>query len=211
VAQHAEENGISVPAAATPKMLIPEPTSVRKYTIPSNPQNEVSSREIPEKRNEESNRKEKETTTKSLSAEGENRRLVLESIEALEQEWSAERKRQSREMDTVTDEMRAEVMHLLQLFGIPYVEAPAEAEAQCVMLEKLGLVDGIVTEDSDAFVFGGQVIYKNIFDDKKYVEVYNAKDAEAEMNLSREGMVGLAMVMGGDYTEGMFLYTSHHS
>eukprot|EP00934_Nitzschia_sp_Nitz4_P001798 Nitzschia sp. Nitz4//scaffold154_size52827//42360//46286//NITZ4_006785-RA/size52827-processed-gene-0.90-mRNA-1//-1//CDS//3329537335//1798//frame0 len=110
-------------------------------------------------------------------------------------------------MDTgdlfVSDELRADVMQLLRLFGIPYIQAPAEAEAQCVELERLGLVDGIVTEDSDALVFGGQRVYKNIFEDQKYVEVYDAGDAAKEMNLTRDGLVGLAMLLGGDYTEGV--------
>ncbi|KAL3902443.1 MAG: hypothetical protein SGILL_010820, partial [Bacillariaceae sp.] len=103
----------------------------------------------------------------------------------------------------VTDEMRNEVMQLLRLFGIPYVIAPAEAEAQCVELERLGLVDGIVTEDSDAFVFGGQIVYKNLFKDQKYLEAYHASDAKDEMNLTRDGLVALAMLLGGDYTEGI--------
>jgi hypothetical protein len=33
-----------------------------------------------------------------------------------------------------------------------------------------GLVDGVVTEDSDIFLFGGKCVYKNIFEEKKYVE-----------------------------------------
>jgi len=36
---------------------------------------------------------------------------------------------------------------------------------------QLGLVDGVVTEDSDAFLFGARTVYKNIFSDKKFVEV----------------------------------------
>lgn len=83
------------------------------------------------------------------------------------------------------------------------MQAPAEAEAQCVALEQLGLVNGIVTEDSDVFVFGGKQIYKNIFDEKKYVEVYHASDAEKELDLSTNDMVALAMLMGGDYTAGV--------
>jgi DNA excision repair protein ERCC-5 len=33
-------------------------------------------------------------------------------------------------------------------------------------------VDGVVTEDSDAFLFGAQVVYRHIFNDKKFVEVH---------------------------------------
>ena len=112
-------------------------------------------------------------------------------------------KRQERDETGITDEMRDDVMRMLQLFGLPYVIAPAEAESQCVQLEKLGLVDGIVTEDSDAFVFGGKKIYRNIFDERKFVEVYLASDAEKEMGLSAQHFVFLAMILGGDYTPGV--------
>ena len=114
-----------------------------------------------------------------------------------------EGKPEERDMETVTDEMKAEIIHLIRLFGIPYVEAPAEAEAQCAALEELGLVDGIVTEDSDVFVFGGKTIYRHIFEDQKYVEVYLSSDAERDLALTRNQFVGLAMLLGGDYTDGV--------
>jgi 5'-3' exonuclease len=118
--------------------------------------------------------------------------------------WDDERKKRERDMDTVTDEMKDEVIELLKLFGVPYLEAPTEAEAQCAELERLGLCDGIVTEDSDAFVFpGARHVYKNIFDELKYAEVYALADAEREMSLGHEKMVALAMLLGGDYTEGV--------
>lgn len=107
------------------------------------------------------------------------------------------------DIGAMTDELRGEIIQLLQLFGVPFIVAPAEAEAQCAALENLGLVHGIVTEDSDVFVFGGRIVYKNIFEEQKYAEVYSADDADREMGLGRNQMVALAMLLGGDYTEGV--------
>lgn len=61
------------------------------------------------------------------------------------------------------------------MFGIPYIIAPMEAEAQCAYMELANLVDGVVTDDSDVFLFGARSVYKNIFDDRKYVETYFMK------------------------------------
>lgn len=133
-----------------------------------------------------------------------NYMLNSEALLAEEEENIAkEIKRQNRDMDTITDEMKLEIISLIKLFGIPYVDAISEAEAQCVALEGLGLVDGIVTEDSDAFVFGAKTVYKNIFDDQKFVEVYKAEDASRELGLGKNQMVALAMLLGGDYTDGV--------
>ena len=93
--------------------------------------------------------------------------------EAEQQRADVEKSRAyQRDAAVLTAEMKAEVMELLDAFDLPYMVAPSEAEAQCAILERLGLVDGIVTEDSDSFLFGAKSVYKNIFHDGKYVEVY---------------------------------------
>ena len=61
------------------------------------------------------------------------------------------------------------------MFGLPYIIAPMEAEAQCAYMNTAELVDGVVTDDCDVFLFGGRNVYKNIFDDRKYVETYYMK------------------------------------
>ncbi|GFH19022.1 uncharacterized protein HaLaN_15909, partial [Haematococcus lacustris] len=77
------------------------------------------------------------------------------------------------------------------------------AEAQCAWLDEQGLVDGVVTDDNDVFLFGGRHVYRNIFDNKRYVEEYHMQDVESEMGLDRHRLAELALLLGSDYTEGV--------
>lgn len=99
--------------------------------------------------------------------------------------------------------MYAESKRLLSLFGVPFIVAPAEAEAQCAQLELSGLVDGVATEDNDTFLFGGQRVYRNLFDSGKHVEVYHMPEVQAELGLDRRKLVDLALLLGSDYTDGV--------
>lgn len=99
--------------------------------------------------------------------------------------------------------MVTECQQLLKLFGLPYITAPMEAEAQCAELVSLGLVDGIVTDDSDIFLFGGTRVYKNMFNQAKFVECYLTSDLEKEYSLDRQKLIGVAHLLGSDYTEGI--------
>lgn len=114
-----------------------------------------------------------------------------------------QQKKDRRDADEVTHIMITECQQLLQLFGLPYVTAPMEAEAQCAELVSLGLVDGIVTDDSDIFLFGGTRVYKNMFSQSKYVECYLSSDLEKEYALDRQKLIRFAHLLGSDYTEGL--------
>ena len=92
---------------------------------------------------------------------------------------------------------------MLRLFGIPYITAPMEAEAQCATLLSLGLVDGIITDDSDVFLFGGARVLKNMFNQSKTVECFLLPDLDRELGLDRDKLVRLAYLLGSDYTEGL--------
>lgn len=46
--------------------------------------------------------------------------------------------------------------------GIPYVEAPCEAEAQCAALCKAGLVYAAGSEDMDTLTFGTPVLLRHL-------------------------------------------------
>lgn len=78
-----------------------------------------------------------------------------------------------------------------------------EAEAQCAELVSLGLVDGVITDDSDVFLFGAQRVYKNMFNQSKTVELFLLSDLERELGLDRDTLIRLAYLLGSDYTEGL--------
>ncbi|KAI2859492.1 hypothetical protein CBS11232_1953 [Aspergillus niger] len=115
----------------------------------------------------------------------------------------SQQKKDRRDADEVSQVMITECQQLLRLFGLPYITAPMEAEAQCAELVSLGLVDGIITDDSDVFLFGGTRVYKNMFNQSKFVECYLTTDLEKEYSLFRTKLIRLAHLLGSDYTEGI--------
>lgn len=125
------------------------------------------------------------------------------ALEAEQRELKSLRNRQMRDVEGFSDDMVEEVMALLRLFGVPYLVCPMEAEAQCAALEQLGLVDGIITDDSDIFAFGGQKVYKNIFHHQKFVEAFFAHDIERELGFAQDEIISLALLLGSDYTDGV--------
>ncbi|KAL1986798.1 hypothetical protein VTN96DRAFT_5663 [Rasamsonia emersonii] len=135
-----------------------------------------------------------------------NQKTPAENAFDYEQELKqlrAQQKKDRRDADEVSKIMVTECQQLLRLFGLPYITAPMEAEAQCAELVSLGLVDGIVTDDSDIFLFGGTRVYKNMFNQSKYVECYLAQDLEKEYALDRKKLIQFAHLLGSDYTEGI--------
>jgi exonuclease-1 len=58
----------------------------------------------------------------------------------------------------VTPEMARLLIEELKCHNIQYVVAPYEADSQLVYLERKGLIQGILSEDSDLLVFGAKVL-----------------------------------------------------
>ncbi|KAI4129265.1 MAG: hypothetical protein LQ338_002317 [Usnochroma carphineum] len=158
---------------------------------------------------------EDEDLMRQLAIEAEEHARFASTLNAKSQAQNAEeyekelrqlrnqQKKDRRDADEVTHVMVTECQQLLKLFGLPYITAPMEAEAQCAELVSLGLVDGIVTDDSDIFLFGGTRVYKNMFNQAKFVECYLTADLEKEYSLDRQKLIGVAHLLGSDYTEGI--------
>ncbi|XP_060758775.1 flap endonuclease GEN homolog 1 isoform X2 [Neoarius graeffei] len=94
-----------------------------------------------------------------------------------------------------------ECAEMLDYLGIPWVSAAGEAEAMCAFLDAQGLVDGCITSDGDAFLYGAQTVYRNFNMNTKdpQIDCYKMFRVETELQLKRETLVGLAMLLGCDY------------
>lgn len=108
----------------------------------------------------------------------------------------------------VTPQMAKSVMVELDKLGIKYVVAPYEADPQMVYLEKQGIVDGILSEDSDLLVFGCTKLITKLKDDSSCVEIDWSKISSVKSipyltSLSAEQIRLVVMLSGCDYTKGV--------
>ncbi|KAL7852741.1 hypothetical protein SRHO_G00185260 [Serrasalmus rhombeus] len=149
-----------------------------------------------------------EATTVPASSEWDN--IDTEELEQLERDLQVEQsslheqqQQQQRSAATVTGQMCQESQELLRLFGVPFLVAPMEAEAQCAALDRTDQTHGTITDDSDIWLFGGRHVYKNFFSNNKYVEHYQYVDIQNQLGLDRTKMINLAYLLGSDYTEGI--------
>ncbi|XP_013116867.2 DNA excision repair protein ERCC-5 homolog isoform X1 [Stomoxys calcitrans] len=114
-----------------------------------------------------------------------------------------ERNRQDRMSMSITQRMNSDCQELLRLFGVPYIIAPMEAEAQCAFLDIVELTNGTITDDSDIWLFGGRTVYKNFFAQNKHVLEFRAEQIEKDFNCDRQKLIQLACLVGSDYTTGI--------
>ncbi|KAL6728344.1 hypothetical protein Aduo_010124 [Ancylostoma duodenale] len=100
-------------------------------------------------------------------------------------------------------ELYKDLQEFLSACGFPWIEAPGEAEAQCVELERLGLVQGVVSDDSDVWAFGVKNVYRHLFSKTKNVQHYGSRIIQQSLGLSQSEFVGIAILSGGDYSSGL--------
>nr|XP_039271226.1 LOW QUALITY PROTEIN: flap endonuclease GEN homolog 1-like [Styela clava] len=89
---------------------------------------------------------------------------------------------------------------LLDSLGVPWIKAEGEAEALCAALNKIGLVDGVITSDGDCFLYGARTVYKNFSVEKQVpFERYDMDDIEKNMSLDQRDLIALGLLLGCDY------------
>lgn len=124
--------------------------------------------------------------------------------EAVETGTAEEVQKYERRLVTVTREQNEEAKRLLRLMGVPYVEAPGEAEAQCAAMARSNKVYAAASEDMDTLTFNAPVMLRHLTagDQKKQpVTEINLNAVLEGLNMSLSQFVDLCMLLGCDYCD----------
>lgn len=109
---------------------------------------------------------------------------------------------------------------IVESFGFEWRMAPGEAEAELAYLNRIGVIDGILSDDVDNFLFGAKTVIRNPSnnlsgnranpvvnalgkDDKNHTKVYRLSEitAHSDVRLTRGGMILVGLMSGGDYQQ----------
>lgn len=103
---------------------------------------------------------------------------------------------------SVTSAQIREIKYLLKLMGLPFVESPGEAEAQCTAFEIAKVSNGVVTEDWDVILFGCKKMLKD-FSNKSYVTEIDVNILMKLLGMNREQLIDFGTILGTDYCSGI--------
>ncbi|UJR21896.1 hypothetical protein I4U23_024968 [Adineta vaga] len=94
-----------------------------------------------------------------------------------------------------------ECSELLNYLGLPIIRADGEAEKLCAQLNQMNIVDVVITNDSDCFVYGAKTIIRNFGIDMKSIsfDIYDRHEIESACHLSQRSLLTLALLLGSDY------------
>ena len=111
------------------------------------------------------------------------------------------------------EKMVNDAKELVSLMGFSVVQAPSDGESQIIALMNSGKVDGCVSQDYDALLFGAREIFRNIgVSGKRKIpgkNVYADVEPEkivlqkvlSENNITREKLIWIGILIGTDFNE----------
>ena len=91
-----------------------------------------------------------------------------------------------------------ECKEILNLIGIPVIQAKGEADVDCANLVKHDIAYGVISEDMDMLTFGSSKLIRGISKESNLKE-YDLATLLKELNLTYEQFVDLCILLGCDY------------
>jgi flap endonuclease-1 len=140
---------------------------------------------------------------------------LIKYEEALKRGALEEAKRYAQVTAQLKDYMIEDATRLLDLMGIPWIQAPSEGEAQAAHMAAKGDVWAAASQDYDSLLFGAPRLVRNITITGKrklprkevYIEVVpevvELSQVLSELGITRELLVDIGILIGTDYNPGV--------
>ncbi len=122
----------------------------------------------------------------------------------------------AQQTSRLTEEMVEESKKLLELMGIPVVQAPSEGEAQAAQMCKWGVVEASVSQDFDSLLFGAPILIRNVTIEgrrklprkRTFITIsperYDLAKNLARLGISQQKLIWIGMLCGTDFDEGVW-------
>lgn len=96
---------------------------------------------------------------------------------------------------------------LIRSMGLQCVQGPGEAEAFCAHLNAGGLVDGVISQDSDCFAYGARRVFRNFSLSMQgtagsiggSIDIYDLDFVQKSVDFGRNKIIVMALLCGCDY------------
>ncbi|KAL1659739.1 PIN domain-like protein [Schizophyllum commune] len=90
---------------------------------------------------------------------------------------------------------------LIRLFGFDIVEAAGEADADLGRMSRYGLINGVLSDDPDVFLFGAKTVIRpaTAVLDGEEIQTYRAINLRRKQGLDSVQLIFLALLLGGDH------------
>ena len=101
--------------------------------------------------------------------------------------------------------------YLLDLFGIPHIQAPSEGEATAALLTKTGMADVAASQDFDSILFGAKNLVRNFTNSGRrklpnrntYIEIepeiINFQKNLDNLGITQEQLIDVGILIGTDF------------
>jgi len=117
----------------------------------------------------------------------------------------------AQQTTSMHDGMVQDSKHLLDLFGIPYVQAPADGEAMAAHLNITGKAHAVASQDYDSLLYGARNLVRNFTNSGRrklpnrntYIdvepEIINYKKTLDGLSVTREQLIDIGILIGTDF------------
>ena len=124
-------------------------------------------------------------------------------------------KRYAQQTSRLTKDMIEDANKLLDVMGVPHLQAPSEGEAQIAHMVQNGDLWAVASQDWDSLLFGAERLVRNLsISGKKKIarthiyktinpELIMLKENLKRLGISREQLIIIAMLIGTDYCPGV--------